>query len=267
MKNDKFVKTILVLAALLIVCSLSVPAFAETGRNTAGEASEVTAKQEEPSEKTEGEETAAAETADADAAAEENEEKTAEDENEEPSKHHKCRKPSAPKSETEKENKPGEGRHGRHDLRSDDEKMMEGTAEEEKIGSHKHRSFGKDFDDDDFDDDDDDVYEKDHGSKKSIGRNKRNSSEQRPERSGDSSGKSREHDYGRHQRSSSERPFPPASEKISGDDKCPGKTMNESETVETETSETETAAPETVIEETPEIEAETPEGERVKDEA
>ncbi|MBQ6507879.1 MAG: hypothetical protein IJI07_00245 [Flexilinea sp.] len=257
MKNNKLIKTILVLAAIIVVCTLAGPAFAETGKKTAEEASEVTANKEEPAEAADNESSAVSETADPKDTAEESEENMADAETEEAEKHHKGRRPGALKSDPEKEAGPADGMDRSQNRRSG-HKNEEGIAEEDQTGSCKKHPFGKDFDDDDDD-------EKRDGSKAGFGRGKRDSSEQRPERPEGPSGKEHKHGRDTDQEPSSKKTTPPACGKMKVTEKSTADAQNEGETGADATEET--SAAETVTEEIPETETETPEGETVKDEA
>ena len=268
MKNNNFVKTILALAAILIVFSLSVSAFAETGKNTSGEISEVTAN-EASAELDEKTSETAAETNDAETAVEEN---TSDSGAEKSAKHHKRQKPAASESGTETESRSAEDLGGDQNNRSGKKNKAWSSAEEDQEESFKKHSFGKSFDDDDDedDDDDDDDDKKEYSSKRSFGRSKRNQSRQQSERPEDSADQMPKHGCSqKHGPSTTKKCVPPASEEMNDEAEGSTDAQNEIETGETGSAEAviekDQTVPETVTEEIPE--SETPEAEPVKDEA
>ncbi len=262
MKNNNFVKTIFVLAAMLIVFSLSVSAFAEAGKNTSGEISEVTFGEgsAEAEEKTYD---AAAEATDSDTTPEENEENSADSGAEKPAKHHKGRKPTAPESGTEAESNPEEGLSRDQNRRSDKKNKEDGNAEDGKKESFKKHSSGKAFEDDDEDDDDDDDDEKEYCPKDRFGHSKRNSSRQQSESTEGSAGKTPRHGCSHKHGSSKKESVTMTSEQVNNEGENGDGVSSEAEAVAVE----ETTEPEAVTEDIPETEADGPAAERITDAA
>lgn len=151
MKNNNLIKTIFVIATLLIVCTLSVPGFSETD-NKAAEATvraETTREEVPQTDST----SADAQTADTSTAADNGKENDISGTDAEKlTKHHENPRHTDRESVSESEERISKGRPKSY--RSGHKNKSEGSAQEDLSGPHKKHPINKDFDDDDSDFDD-----------------------------------------------------------------------------------------------------------------